>query len=202
MELLIRLLYWISTGLLLPVIVALLFYLVYAFLQAGGAYGVFVERLRYYRAARPVLEELDAQHACERLEHLITGRTRVAAALARVLAANGSAARGEKVVADFELEAQRELASARTLVRMGPTLGLMGTLIPMGPALVGLARGDVAALAENLQVAFATTVLGLLVGGVGFLVLHAKQRWYAEDANVLHYVHRLLEERTHARFAL
>ena len=52
---------------------------------------------------------------------------------------------------------------------MGPVLGLMGTLIPMGPALVGLSSGDIASMAYNMQVAFATTVVGLVIGAIGTL---------------------------------
>ena len=80
------------------------------------------------------------------------------------------------------------MAGTRTMARLGPMLGLMGTLIPMGPALVGLAAGDIAAMAENLQVAFSTTVVGLFVGGIGFAVQQAKQRWHGETLNDLEFV--------------
>ena len=82
------------------------------------------------------------------------------------------------------------------MARLGPMLGLMGTLIPMGPALVGLAAGDIAAMAENLQVAFSTTVVGLFVGGTGFAVQQAKQRWHTEALNDLEFVSGLIGERT------
>ncbi|MDE6307409.1 MAG: MotA/TolQ/ExbB proton channel family protein, partial [Bacteroidales bacterium] len=73
-------------------------------------------------------------------------------------------------------------------VKIGPILGLMGTLIPMGPALLGLATGDVASMASNMQVAFATTVVGLIIGAVGFITLQARQRWVAGEMNLLTYV--------------
>ena len=100
---------------------------------------------------------------------------RRAPAIGRLLAHGGSAAQREKVLADFEAGCETDLAPARTMARLGPMLGLMGTLIPMGPALVGLAAGDIVAMAENLQVAFSTTVVGLFVGGTGFAVQQAKQ---------------------------
>ena len=107
-----------------------------------------------------------------------------------------SAAQREKALADFEADCEEDLAAARTMARLGPMLGLMGTLIPMGPALVGLAAGDIAAMAENLQVAFSTTVVGLFVGGVGFAVQQAKQRWHGEALNDLEFVSGLIGERT------
>ena len=54
------------------------------------------------------------------------------------------------------------------MVRFGPALGLMGTLIPLSPALEGLANGNVKLLSENLRVAFSVTVLGLLIGAIAF----------------------------------
>ena len=49
----------------------------------------------------------------------------------------------------------------------------------MGPALVGLAQGDMSSMAYNMQVAFATTVVGLVIAAVGIITLQVKQRWYA-----------------------
>ena len=47
-----------------------------------------------------------------------------------------------KALADFDFDAQRRLGRTRMLVRAGPALGLMGTLIPLSPALTGLANGN------------------------------------------------------------
>ena len=68
----------------------------------------------------------------------------------------------------------------------------MGTLIPMGPALVGLSSGSVEALASNLVVAFSTTVLGLLVGALCYCMGLARRRWYATDLARLEYVYDCL----------
>jgi biopolymer transport protein ExbB/TolQ len=76
---------------------------------------------------------------------------------------------------------------------MGPILGLMGTLIPMGPALVGLASGDIASMAYNMQVAFATTVVGLVTSAIGFVTQQARERWYVRDLSILEYVAALVK---------
>ena len=76
------------------------------------------------------------------------------------------------------------METSTTLTRLGPMLGLMGTLIPMGPALKGLASGDLDTMATNLQVAFSTTVVGVFIGGIGFLCRQARQRWALEDLRV------------------
>ena len=75
---------------------------------------------------------------------------------------------------------------------MGPMLGLMGTLIPMGPALVGLSTGDIASMAYNMQVAFATTVVGLFSAAIGYITLQVKQRWYLQGMANLEFIAELL----------
>lgn len=67
-----------------------------------------------------------------------------------------------KALAEHDFGSLRRLERTRLLVRAGPALGLMGTLIPLSPALAGLAAGDVQELSENLRVAFSVTVIGLL----------------------------------------
>ena len=88
----------------------------------------------------------------------------------------------EKAVQDAELAWQSELERLRGLARLGPAMGLMGTLIPLGPALVGLAAGDLEMMSNNLVIAFATTVVGLLVGTLAAVLLGVKKRWYRADA--------------------
>ena len=77
---------------------------------------------------------------------------------------------------------------------MGPMLGLMGTLIPTGPALVGLSTGDITSMAYNMQVAFATTVVGLFAAAIGFITQQTKKRWYLQDMTNLEFVAELLNE--------
>ena len=64
-------------------------------------------------------------------------------------------------------------------------LGLMGTLIPMGPALVGLASGDIVSMAYNMQVAFATTVVGMAVAAVGLAILQVNKRFLPDFLMIL-----------------
>jgi biopolymer transport protein ExbB/TolQ len=67
---------------------------------------------------------------------------------------------------------------ADLIARVGPMLGLMGTLIPLGPGLAALGRGELQTLAQAVTVAFDTTVMGLLVGIVGFILGRGRRRWY------------------------
>jgi biopolymer transport protein ExbB/TolQ len=97
-----------------------------------------------------------------------------------------------KLLADFDYSSLRRLERTRLLVRFGPALGLMGTLIPLSPALSALASGDVKQLSNNLRVAFSVTVLGLLIGAVAFAISLVRDRLYGQDLSDLQYVAAIL----------
>lgn len=100
----------------------------------------------------------------------------------------GSEHQLNKALADFDFDAQRRLARTRLLVRAGPALGLMGTLIPLSPALTGLAAGNTAQLSHDLRVAFSVTVVGLLIGAVAFGLSLSRDRMYSQDLSDLQYL--------------
>jgi biopolymer transport protein ExbB/TolQ len=110
----------------------------------------------------------------------------------------GAENRIAKTLADFDLGSLRRLERTRVLVRLGPALGLMGTLIPLSPALDGLARGNVDQLSDNLRVAFSITVLGLLTGAIAFGISLVRDRLYAQDLSDLEFVAATLTEETPA----
>jgi biopolymer transport protein ExbB/TolQ len=182
-----------------PVIVLTLLALAAVLLELG-AFGVELVRRRrrdFYRL-RHVTDEARAA-LIERGDH-----SGARAALAQVawsdamgrtlgfIVAQWGRADGEaliaKSLADHDFAAMRRLERTRLLVRAGPALGLMGTLIPLSPALAGLADGDVQTLSENLRVAFSVTVLGLLIGAVAFAVSLVRDRLYGQDLSDLEFV--------------
>ncbi|OAM87342.1 MotA/TolQ/ExbB proton channel family protein [Termitidicoccus mucosus] len=79
----------------------------------------------------------------------------------------------------------RSLGRLRLAVRVGPSLGLMGTLIPMADALQGLAEGNLPALASNMVTAFAATVIGLSVSVSAYLIAAARESWVRADSEAL-----------------
>lgn len=195
MEEITKILYWISTGLMVPVIVLLLIFLIRALLLIGTFYGTYMQKLKYNKAMGTTLEKLDKGN----VRKVLGGseqpaRLYAAMYLQKALETKATEAHYDKLLNDFEIVCQKDLAGAQTLAKLGPILGLMGTLIPMGPALVGLASGDIASMASNMQVAFATTVVGLLIGAVGFIILQIKRRWLAADIGNLEFVVELLKQ--------
>lgn len=91
----------------------------------------------------------------------------------------------EKVIQTAEKQAASQLNHTRFSIKAGPTLGLMGTLIPMAEALLGLSKGNLPALASNSSTAFATTVLGLAVGLIAYTLTTVKEKWIRSDLQVI-----------------
>lgn len=85
--------------------------------------------------------------------------------------------------------ARARVDRADILARVGPMLGLMGTLIPLGPGLSALGRGDVATLASAVTVAFDTTVLGLAVGVLGFCLSRGRRSHYDRQLDAVERAH-------------
>ncbi len=187
-------LYWISTGLLVPVIVLLIFFFGRALLLTGSFFGQYLAIRRTAALIRKELDGLTKDNVATLSERLPKKNpSLVVVCMNRLIEADGAAMR-QRLLADFEIEADRDLSTSKILGKMGPMLGLMGTLIPMGPALVGLSTGDIASMAYNMQVAFATTVVGLFAAAIGFITQQVKQRWYLQDMTDLEFVAALLNE--------
>lgn len=185
MESLIYTLSWISTALQVPVVVAILYLLARGLLALGGFYGQWSDRLRR-RHHMGTLADIPATQLLDTLEQAcVRPKDALRQALQALRKAPADPVWHERVVTEFELAVDQRLALFRTMTRIGPLLGLMGTLIPLGPALVALAGGDIAVLARKMEVAFATTVVGLVIGAIGFMLHQTTQRWAMNDLSLL-----------------
>ena len=188
-------LYWISTGLLVPVVLVLIFLFVRALVLLGAFFGRYQAMRRDESLLRRPLENLTPETIDDLEKLLPAGSTDPTVGyMRRLFEARRSPARIEHILSDVEIASDKELSLSVTLAKMGPTVGLMGTLIPMGPALVGLAAGDIASMAYNMQVAFATTVVGLFASAIGFLTKQTTQRWQMRRMSDLELVASLLIE--------
>lgn len=194
MDIITNILYWLSTGMLIPVIVFLLFFFVKSLLMIGVFYGNYINRTKINVKLNREIGNAGVEDFLESVPQ-DNGRSKLLEYLNRIKAAPEDQPLRDKIVGDYEIAADKELGQSKLLVKIGPMLGLMGTLIPMGPALVGLATGDIASMASNMQVAFATTVVGIIIGAIGFITLQIKQRWVADDMNILEYVVESLNEK-------
>lgn len=188
-----QILNWISSSLLLPVIVLLLAALASSLITLGGFCATYLLLLQERRKRRELLAGIRAGKPASAVR---PNDGIFASHVAGMTALKWDEIECEKYIAEIGQQYDRELERTRFLARTAPMLGLMGTLIPMGPALAGLASGNIAGMAYNMQIAFATTVVGCVIAGLALLVNSVKKHWYAEEISDLTYVlDRTLAER-------
>lgn len=188
MEYVSNILFWISNGLLVPVVVGLLYFFIRSILMLGGFFNQYLRRTKQAGRLKQQLDAWDGAHLDALLPTIEASAERDFTEAVRRIAATPDSTHVDRILAEYEVRADADLSRCRMLTKFGPILGLMGTLIPMGPALAGLATGDVASMAYNMQIAFATTVVGLFAGAVGYVILQARQRWFVADLASLEFI--------------
>lgn len=87
--------------------------------------------------------------------------------------------------------------------KIAPMLGLVGTLIPLGPGIEALGKADTAMLSSSLLVAFDTTVAGLVTAAVCLVIGKIRSTWYdnylsALDSAMATLVQKIEDSRAHA----
>lgn len=97
-------------------------------------------------------------------------------------------ARVERLLQEAEHEAIRRLDRVRFVIKVGPALGLMGTLIPMGISLAALAEGNVPKMAGSMVTAFTATVAGLACGVIAYMIALVREKWARADIREMEYL--------------
>lgn len=195
MKVISEILFTISNGLMIPVILLLLYLLVRGIWILAGLYKAVVLHRRMSTALNEIVRDYSYDQLQSTLSGLKVSKSRIIDEyLTRIMNHKDDSAYCDHELANFQVEVQKILAKYRMLIKFGPMLGLMGTLIPMGPALVGLAVGDISSMAYNMQVAFATTVIGMLIAGIGLCALQLNQRYYAVYLNDMEFIIAKLQQ--------
>jgi biopolymer transport protein ExbB/TolQ len=138
-----------------------------AWLRSGPVLGADAARVRTLPIAlRRLVADVDARRSdgslrCGGLEHLVLTR---------------------------EERIKQAVTGPRVLVKVGPSLGLLGTLIPMGSSLASLASGNLEAMAGQMVVAFTTTIIGLATGTLAYVVAAVRQGWVTADVHDARYL--------------
>jgi biopolymer transport protein ExbB/TolQ len=179
---LMKILLAVSNSLLYPVLILLIVLVALCFAYSGGLLS------EYSKRSNNLEEKFNGGHLSgfyKELKEVFTGHSDEETLVREV----------ERLLQEKEVEIMKKLEKPHMLIRVGPILGLMGTLIPLGPALLGLSAGNIEQMANNLVIAFTSTVVGLLIGAVAMVVATIRQRWYTEDMNDMEYVaEKLLKE--------
>lgn len=184
-----KLLSLISEAVLLPTLCCIVVLTAWCALLIGGLLREWLSRrqvnatLNELRRAR--LSGADPQHLLEMLSAATAG---LPARLRHILTKWGANPDVPHCLAELEIETTRSLSKLAWMTRTAPMLGLMGTLIPLGPALTSLASGDLTKLSSNLVVAFTATVVGVLLGTCAYTMNLVRKNWYQQDMTMLEHL--------------
>lgn len=159
-------LFYISNFLYIPVILSVAVLCLYVVLQLGTFVREWLERRQNHFLA---LEQY--KNRLQQELHLMPPKTSESLKHAHI----------ERLLQITELENIARLDKVRFMIRTGPALGLMGTLIPMGTSLAALAEGNIPNMASNMVTAFTATVAGLGCSVVAYLISVAREKWLRAD---------------------
>ena len=183
---LIEVMHTVASALQVPVIVALMALAVFMVVVVGMLVAEFFTERRYFKLSVPKLvddlQESDDPEAVVRESGMLR---RQKAALFELLAhpAATPAARESmavNIVAQEQAIFDNRVKVTDFISKVAPMLGLMGTLIPLGPGVIAIGAGDTQTLSTSLLVAFDTTIMGLIVAAVALLVSTIRKSWYAK----------------------
>jgi biopolymer transport protein ExbB/TolQ len=172
--------YLISSSLLYPVLLLLVVLTLVIIIQTGSFFAEWLARVRL-EGCSPL--ELPAMLKSGVATGVVSHRVnRYIRDLKNCRSSDGDAeAVVENLLQENSLRLWKSMDRLRILVRAAPSLGLIGTLIPMGTGLAALGQGDMTRLTTDLVIAFTTTVVGLAIGTLAFFIYTVRRRWIEED---------------------
>lgn len=156
-----ELMYRVSDIFLLPVLIAIIALFIYALFAAGQFLGQYLQRrnnhMRYIKKPNQALSGFDLY------SYFIQQKNRGIA------------------FDELEVFALKKLEMVRMATRIAPMLGLIATMIPMGPALKSLADGNIQGISDNLVIAFSSVIFGLVISTITFWIASVQKRWLAVE---------------------
>ncbi|KZX14045.1 MotA/TolQ/ExbB proton channel family protein [Methanobrevibacter oralis] len=177
----------ISQSLTIPVLIILLVIVIISIIIVGSVIAEYTSRKKVsVSTIRDLIYKINSADSIDHLKSIISdsaipkSQKKVLKEIASSSALDRTSreALARKLVEFEEEKMDKTLSQTDTITRVGPTLGLMGTLIPMGPGLAALGVGDVNTLAESLTVAFNTTIVGIGSGALCYVVSKVRRGWY------------------------
>lgn len=177
----------ISQSLSVPVIIILLLIVVISIVVLGGFISEYTSRKKVSVAViRDLIYDINSSTSIEGVKSVIENaeipksqiNALIEIANADKLSVAAREALARKIVEHEEEKIDKTLEKTDIITRIGPTLGLMGTLIPMGPGLAALGSGDIVVLADALTVAFNTTIVGIGSGALCYVISKIRRGWY------------------------
>ncbi len=189
------LIYLISSSLFLPVLLILSGLSLWMLVYLGRFLRALLERRKVAVTRAKTGGDLPDQIVAQKIDGLFPGSV---ARVIRALAGFDTHRDHIRIVSllqDEEHRMWKSLDSLKMIIRLGPGLGLIGTLIPMGTGLAALGQGDLNQLSQDLVVAFTTTVVGMALGLIAYCLFTVQRRWVEADVKSMELAAELLTDK-------
>lgn len=193
-EALSSLLYVVAQSLILPAVAALLIFMAYTIIQVGGILSEYSGRIQTdVNEIEELINNISNQETPEGIKEVVekSNLPKSHREILRKIAVNSNIgeksreAFARKLIEAEEINAAKRIEKTDVIAKIGPAIGLMGTLIPLGPGLSALGSGDITTLSQNLVVAFDAAIVGLACAAVAFTISRVRRRWYEDQLSTL-----------------
>ena len=183
----------VSQALLVPTILLLLGFIAYALFCIGSVVSEYFTERKYFQVQMPKFLAALMAAGQDEIPDVIKKsgllKRQKAALLTvydyRTLPGDALVALIRRLVSEEETRYDRIAGRNNMAARVSPMVGLMGTLIPLGPGIEALGRADTSALSSSLLIAFDTTVAGLVVAAICLIIGKIRTNWYGNYMSAL-----------------
>lgn len=171
-----NLMYEVSNTFLAPILILIVCLFIYSIFEIGVFFSQSFKRKKSQHQYNKFLKETHAEYikGYPIVNYLIT--------------------KGFNGCEDLEVYAYKKLQNTSIITRITPMLGLVATMIPMGPALKSLAAGNVQGISENLVIAFAAVIFALITASITYWITTVRKGWYAHEIKDILYLNRETHE--------
>ena len=179
----------ITQALQIPVIILLIGFLVFAVITLGKLLSEYLSRKKVpVKLIKEMIYDIYDAESAEDIKNIVNSADIQSSQKTILCELADSERLGKKsretlarrLIDNEEDKITQNLQKTDIVTKIGPTLGLMGTLIPMGPGLAALGTGDVNTLASAITIAFNTTVIGIGAGAAAYFASKLRRRWFGE----------------------
>ncbi|MGP8188305.1 MAG: MotA/TolQ/ExbB proton channel family protein [Methanobacterium sp.] len=184
----------VAQSLLLPVMVILLGILIYSIIQVGGLLSEHSSRIRTdSNEVERIIKGITNSGTPEKIKDSIeTAKIpQNHKEILKKIASNyemGEKSReslARKLIDEEEIRSAKRIEKTDIIAKIAPAVGLMGTLIPLGPGLAALGSGDINTLSQQLTIAFDAAITGMAAASIAFTVSRIRRRWYEDQLSTL-----------------
>lgn len=159
-----NLMYEVSNTFLPPVLILIVLLFLYSIFQIGIFFAQYIQRKKYRNSYINCVKKDD-------YNGILKGYP-----ITKYLLNNGFSS-----IEDLEIFTHKRLENTSLTSKVAPMLGLVATMIPMGPALKALSNGNVQGISENLSIAFAAVIFALMTASITYWITIVRRRWYAHE---------------------